>query len=234
MPVESARRRKNRHDAFKRAGQYKKPPPEARTPQKRGPKHPPWDDLCGARKKNGERCMLVAGYGTNHKGIGKCQYHGGKTPTHVMAAAKAEMRTLLGKEMEINPFEAIMWCIRIRAGEVRWLSEKMAQLEEKEWTESTMLGKQFHLYAKERQAAMHDLTRFSAMAISMGIAERYVRLAEVYGQTIALLIEKVVGKLDPTPAQREALPAAVRQALIEVQAAETGIIEGKAKELTAA
>jgi hypothetical protein len=190
---------------------------------------------CGAKKRNGGKCTMAAGWGTNHPGTGKCKWHGGSMPNHVKAAAKDELRKLLGTEKEMNPFEAIMWCIRIRAGEVEWLGKKMADLERDAWVESTLVGKQFHLYARERQAAMQDLVRFSQIAISMGIAERYVRLSEVYGQTIAKLIEKVVNKLDPSPEQRARLPVAVREALLEVSSIDQGeIIEGTAKELPAA
>jgi hypothetical protein len=160
-------------------------------------------------------------------------HHGGRAPNHVKAAAKNELRKLLGKEKEMNPFEAIMWCIRIRAGEVEWLSQKMSELEEKAWVEETLVGKQFHLYARERQAAMQDLVRFSQIAISMGIAERYVRLAEVYGQTIAKLIEAILGRLELTPDQKAKAPMAIRTELLALKAAETKIdvIDGEAKEI---
>jgi uncharacterized protein YjcR len=35
-------------------------------------------NICGAKAKStGERCKLVAGYGTSHLGEGRCKYHGG-------------------------------------------------------------------------------------------------------------------------------------------------------------
>jgi hypothetical protein len=140
---------------------------------------------CGAKKRGGGKCTLAAGWGTNHLGIGKCKLHGGAMINHVKAAASAEYRKLLGNPIEINPLDAILWCIKIRAGEVKWLSDRMAQLDEKSWIEDTMVGKQFHLYARERQHAMSDLARFSQMAISLGIAERAVKLAETYGELLA-------------------------------------------------
>ena len=37
-------------------------------------------NICGATAKStGEKCKLVAGYGTNHLGEGRCKYHGGKS-----------------------------------------------------------------------------------------------------------------------------------------------------------
>ena len=140
---------------------------------------------CGAKKRSGGKCTLAAGWGTNHSGIGKCKLHGGTLPNHVKAAASEEYRRLLGNPIEINPLDALLWCIKIRAGEIQWLSDRMQELDKAAWIEETLVGKQFHLYARERQHAMADLARFSQMAISLGIAERAVKLAETYGELIA-------------------------------------------------
>lgn len=154
--------------------------------------------ICGARKRgNNGQCKLAAGWGTDHPGIGKCKVHGGNLPNHVKAAAKEEYRILLGTPMEINPLDALIWCIKIRAGEVRWLSDRLKELDQKAWVEETLVGKQFHLYARERQHAMSDLARYSQMAISLGIAERAVKLAETYGDLLADFIKGLLQDLWP-------------------------------------
>jgi hypothetical protein len=172
---------------------------------------------CGALKRkavNGKTCQMPAGWGTNHYGIGKCKLHGGTSPTHVKAAATEEYRRLLGNPIEINPLDALLWCIKISAGEVQWLSEKMSKLQEKDWIEDTIVGKQFHLYAKERRARQQDLARYSQMAISLGIAERAVKLAETYGEMLAALIQGILGDLDLSESQRAKAPQIVRRHLI--------------------
>jgi len=35
-------------------------------------------DICGATCRDGSDCQRVAGWGTGHKGEGRCSYHGGK------------------------------------------------------------------------------------------------------------------------------------------------------------
>lgn len=169
---------------------------------------------CGSKKRGGGHCNLPSGFGTNHYGIGACKFHGGGTPNHVKAAAKEEQRRLLGSPIEMNPLDALLWCIRIRAGEVQWLSDRMAELDEKAWVQETIVGKQFHLYARERQHAMQDLARFSQMAISLGIAERAVKLAETYGEMLARLIHGILGDLDLSDEQRAKAPIVVRKHLI--------------------
>jgi hypothetical protein len=190
---------------------------------------------CGARRKGGGHCTLAAGWGTKHSGIGKCKFHGGSTTTHVKAAASAEIRLLLGRPIEINPLDALLMCIRIRAGEVKWLSDRMAELDETAWIEETLNGKQFHVYARERQHAMQDLARYSQMAISLGIAERAVKLAETYGEMLAKLIQGILGDLDLNEEQRAKVPAVVRRHLIALDGGkdETVVQPGEMLELTA-
>lgn len=175
---------------------------------------------CGAKKKSGGHCTLAAGWGTSHPGIGTCRMHGGNMITHVKSAAKGELRKLLGKPIEISAEDALMRCIHIRSGEIQWLSDKIAELEAKDWVEDTMLGKQFHLYARERQAAMRDVAKFSQMAISMNIEERRVRIAETYGETIANLLRNILDELMPHLDNdgRELAPKVIRRHLVALSA----------------
>jgi len=174
--------------------------PKPKPPGKRGTKGGALKAgaVCGAKKRGtNSKCQLAAGWGTPHPGIGKCKLHGGSVPNHVKAAGKEELRRLLGKPMEIDPIQALLMCIKIRAGEVHWLSEEMSKLDRNAWVEDTLVGKQFHLYARERAHAMNDLARYSQMAMSLGIAERAVKLAEVYGETIAKLLDGILNELKP-------------------------------------
>jgi hypothetical protein len=228
MPGKRRTNKQIREDAVKQAAQ-KHPPRRNKRPRGSVGQRNKVGVTCGAKKRKGGHCTMAAGWGTVHPGTGRCKFHGGSVPNHVKKAAGDELRTLLGEEREMNPFEAIMWCIRIRAGEVQWLSEKIAALEEKAWIEETLVGKQFHLYARERTAAMSDLVRYSQIAISMGIAERYVRLAEVYGQTIAKLLEGVLGELNLTEEQKAIAPSAIRKHLLLIEGGT--VIDAEAKEL---
>jgi hypothetical protein len=173
---------------------------------------------CGAKKRDGGHCSLAAGWGTNHVGIGACKWHGGLLPNHVKAAAKAEYRKLLGNPIEVNPLDAIQRCIHIRAGEVQWLSEKMAELDQKAWIEDTVMGKQFHLFARERSHAMNELVRYSQIAVSLGLTERAVKLAETYGEMIANYTKGIIDALWPHLDEegRKMWPQVVRRELIRV------------------
>lgn len=173
-------------------------------------------NVCGAQKHGGGKCQKQAGWGTEHLGIGKCKIHGGTAPMHMRHAAKQMAADFLGTPLEINPLDALLWCIKIRAGEVKWLSDRMAELDKDKWIEATMVGKQFHLYARERQKAMSDLTKFSQIAISLGIAERAVKMAETYGELLAKYTKGLLDDLWPylSAEGKAKAPLFVRERLI--------------------
>lgn len=171
---------------------------------------------CGAKKRGGGRCNLASGWGTDHPGTGACRLHGGATPNHNRAAIKSAA-VLMGAPLEINPLDALLWCVKICAGEVQWLGERMAELQKENWTEDTLLGKQFHLFARERRTRMNDLANYSKIAISLGIAERAVRLAEQYGETLARLISGILADLELTADQQKLAPVIVRKHLIAIE-----------------
>jgi hypothetical protein len=120
----------------------------------------------------------------------------------------------MGAPKEINPVDALYWCIKISAGEVEWLSDRIAELDKEDWFENTVLGKQMHLLVRERKEAVERLAGFSKTAISLGLAERAVRLAENYGVALSRLLKGVLDDLNLTKEQQIEAPAIVRKHLI--------------------
>lgn len=47
---------------------------------------------CGAKSRNGDPCKSTAGMGTEHKGYGRCKYHGGNNTGPKTAAGKEAQR----------------------------------------------------------------------------------------------------------------------------------------------
>lgn len=58
--------------------------PKPRPWKRQIPRHKDYE-VCGARTRNetseNEYCQLRAGHGTNHKGVGRCKFHGGQNQT---------------------------------------------------------------------------------------------------------------------------------------------------------
>lgn len=168
--------------------------------------------LCGAKKRDGSKCTQPAGWGTTHAGLGTCRYHGGCAPSSRKAAAK-QQAILMGAPVDINPLDGLIWCIKLTAGEVEFCTQQLEILKEEEWLEHTIIGKQLHVWAKERQKAVDRLAKFCKDALALGIAERAVRLAEQYGASLAKYTKGLLDDLELTPEQQKKAPLIVRKHL---------------------
>jgi len=174
--------------------------------------------LCGVKsKRTGYPCRRRAGAGTDHLGTGKCSSHGGNAPPHRKHAIRQEAIQFMGAPLDINPLEAIIWCIRITAGEVEWLSRKIAEVDEEDWIENTIAGKQLNVFQRSRADAQDRLVRYSKEAIALGLAERAVRMAENFGLALARLLEGIEGDMSFTGKQKRIWGQAVRKHLILLQ-----------------
>lgn len=176
---------------------------------------------CGAKKKGRTEehgvvfCMKKAGWGTNHPGMGACKYHGGSTAAHRASAERRRQIEFMGRPKDISPLDAIIWAIKITAGEVEWLGTQIAEVKKADWIEFTIQGQQLSVFQRARADAMDRLVKYSKDAIALGLAERAVRMAEQFGATIARLLEGIYAEIpDLTPAQKAAWPVIVRKHLI--------------------
>lgn len=195
---------------------------------------------CGdfdGRTKSGVRCRRTAGANTDHEGTGRCWQHGGSNPSRAVQRGNRKLpsdqghtvvdkaapknlndaKQLLGIPIEMSPIDALMWCIRITAGEIQWYSERMAELKEHEWIEDTFVGKQLHMYARNRTVAIDRLAKYSKWAVDSGIAERAMRLAESYGEQLYVLLHGVLEDLELTPGQRAKAPEIITRHLMAME-----------------
>ena len=165
---------------------------------------PGGDGGCGAATRGGGLCKHEAGWGTEHPGIGRCKFHAGSTPSHVLGAQRiraAQAVVTYGLPREIDPHTALLEELHRTAGHVAWLAQQLRDLE----TEAGLIQTQYmegggyierpsvwlELYHKER-------AHFAAVAktcISVGIEERRVKLAEQQGELIAQIIRGTLADL---------------------------------------
>ncbi len=178
----------------------------AHTPEQRD-KNP----LCGAKKKNGEKCRKFAGEGTEHFGVGRCRYHLGNTKSHQMNAVTQEARRTMvefGQPIPIQPAEALLGVLHLSAGHLNWLREELAATKDKHGFESQVL---LRAWNDERDR----IARISKAALDVGVAEKQIKLAEQYGEQLAALLRAVFydGDLGLTARQRSRLPEVLRHHL---------------------
>lgn len=186
---------------------------------------------CTAHKTDGTPCKAWA-----IKGANVCRVHGGSLKRVKAAAArrvqeqklrKAAERTL-GGPVDVSPTEALLDEIRWTAGHVKWLRERVQDLEEAQLTWGTTRTEQsaddsktiqtaspsvvYDLYARERT----HLVNVTAAALKAGVEERRVRLAEQQGDLITQVIRTALDGIHrrlTTAGMSGALDAAWRDAI---------------------
>jgi hypothetical protein len=188
---------------------------------------------CGARlRKRDGTCTRPAGWGTGHPGAGRCKLHGGCAPSGRKAGMEALARKAVityGLPRDISPADALLEEVRCTAGHVAWLREKVRDLEEDDlvWgiteqseksatefpgTDITYAARPsvwLELYYRERKHLV-DVTK---AAISAGIEERRVKLAEAQGALLNSVIRRILARLNLTGEQSALLPAVVPEEL---------------------
>jgi hypothetical protein len=161
--------------------------------------------LCDAqrRAKEGGRCTRPAGWGTSHAGIGRCKLHGGSTPNHGIAAARATLSHIATRidAANVMPDEALRLCVRIAAGEVLYASQRVAALAE----ETADAKGRLHPWIVVRQQAVDLLARVSKMAIDAGILEREADAARLSGDQITGALRASLSGLSLTAEQEHRL-----------------------------
>jgi hypothetical protein len=190
--------------------------------------------LCGAKASTtGKPCTRTAGWGTGHPGTGRCKFHGGASPQAELSGAVHLARreaTVMGSPLDVEPHVAILECIRIAAGEVRYASEQIAALDpgdaagqvvttiERSYGEEGGGGSEtrhgppaLHIWIAARHQAMDRLVDYSKIAIAAGIEERRVKLAEQQGALLAQAIRGILAELGV--GDRPEVPAVVRRHL---------------------
>lgn len=180
---------------------------------------------CGARTrgKGGGTCERVAGWGTSHRGVGRCRQHGGASPNAMLAGGAELARRealLMGHPVPVDPTEAILGCLRIAWGEVHYYSLRIDELrpdelmgpvvslhrrprkQEKgaedpsfEVVETTEDAPQLNAWNRARDQAMDRVVKYSEVAVRCKIGERQIELAERLAGQLAPVVNGMLTEL---------------------------------------
>jgi hypothetical protein len=174
---------------------------------------------CTAKSRTGNRCKRYA-----VRGMTVCRFHGGAAPQVKKAAerrlaeqAAIEAVKTYGLPVDISPVDALLEEVRWTAGHVAWLCARVQEVEQKalvwgvtekvdkgsgefigvDTTEAAATNMWLTLYQRERK----HLVDVCKAAISAGVEERRVRLAEQQGSLLATVIQAILRDLDLSPEQ---------------------------------
>lgn len=164
------------------------------------------------------------------RGADKCRMHLGKKAKDVIAEEMAERAVATyGLPRDISPTDALLEEVRFTAGHVAWLRQRVSELapDALTWGTREVVDKQateftgtdttegaavnvwLELYYRERK----HLVDVCKAAISVGIEERYVRLAEAQGAIVAEVIRRILSRLGLSDEQSALVPFVVPEEL---------------------
>ncbi len=200
------------------------------------------------RDGSGGTCQQRSGWGTNHPGTGRCKLHGGNTHSHRVRAERVEAERAVatyGLPVDVDPRAALLEEVQRTAGHVAWLGQLVAALEHglggsgyrqdvivdgdevrqiyvplsglKQLSKDGKFEKPsvwVELYQQERR----HLREVCAAAVSAGVQERAVQLAEQQGMALAGAIRAILADLNLTPEQLALVPDVVPRHLRAVSA----------------
>ena len=161
-------------------------------------------------------------------GLKVCRRHGGWTP---QARAKSErykrreeakkVVATFGLPKNIDPKDALLEEIHRTAGHVAWLHELVGALPVRELKQQTrqtggLLFERPSVWIELYQQERAHLANITKHAITLGLAERQVRMAEEQGQMIVRVIRGVLNDLHLDADQQLQVPQLVRRHLTAV------------------
>lgn len=137
----------------------------------------------------------------------------------------------MSKPLRVTPGQAITGVLHLAAGQLAWVSTKVAELNEGEEFEElenaegqvTVLPNRWLRLQRQLQ---QDLKQYSKAAADMGIQERQQTLAEAQTQMFHKVLEAVLDDLDLSAKQRKQVGPAIRKLLPQ-------FVEGQAVEVPA-
>jgi hypothetical protein len=184
---------------------------------------------CPSTANSGKQCGNLAGKATDHAGFGYCKFHGGMTPNlraHGAKLAAIAAMPPTGGEIDVNPLDALLYCVRRAAGLALYYRAKLEA--------ASLEGANPEPWATLESKALADLSRWGKAAVDAGVAERLVRAAEHSAERIGAAVEAmfsamVASGVELTP---DARAVAVRAFTSQIAMLETGggDIEGQARD----
>jgi hypothetical protein len=172
---------------------------------------------CGEPTHEGtQRCTWPAGFGTFHKGYGRCQTHSNRRAERAWQLAMD-----IARELDKSPWDALLFGVRVSAGAVMETERKLKEIERaNDGAEITPPEIKYWRAESRRERTL--MARISKAAIDAGVAERLVRQVELEGTMVAAAIAAALDAIELTPEQRmDALGAAQRH-LFAIEAGTDG------------
>lgn len=167
---------------------------------------------------------MAAGDGTHHFGYGPCKSHGDKDLHEGWVSALD-----VARELDINPWEALLKNVRLAAGRVAWVDDQLSEAVRR--NDGDMNKPEIARWLKESRLERTLMAKMAKAAIDGGVAERMVRQVELEGQLVAAAVIAALDKLELTTDQRTLALEAAHQQLLSAEQDQTTTVNGHGSKL---
>lgn len=181
--------------------------------------------VCGRRlSKRDGTCGAPPGAGTSHVGYGPCKSHADQDVHEGWVAALD-----VARELDINPWEALLKNVRLAAGRVAWVDDQLSEAVRR--NDGDMQKPEIARWLKESRLERTLMAKMAKAAIDGGVAERMVRQVELEGQLVAAAVLAALDKLELTTDQRTLALEAAHQQLLSADQDQTTTVMGHGSKL---
>lgn len=118
-------------------------------------------------------CDNLAGWNTDHPGVGMCYRHGGQFGRHKSIGAILTAMAY-ADELNVTPWEALLQQVRALANQVQWLSVLIKQAESEKGPDALGPGGDAWKWVCMMEERGDRLAKVSKMAIDAGVATQLV------------------------------------------------------------
>jgi hypothetical protein len=145
--------------------------------------------LCGAKKRQPEPgkeyCTFLAGWGTDHAGIGRCKLHGGNTPQSRRGASKVKAEREAQKvlaQLDVKPVQDPLADLLRLAGQILSWQEATSvlvnRLEDRVRYEGKAGAEQLRAEVALYERVMDCFSQVLGLIVKLNIEERFTRISE--------------------------------------------------------
>lgn len=167
-----------------------------------------------------QQCTRAAGQGTIHEGVGLCYMHDG---WRGRGLAQGAILTAMayGDELNITPWQALLWQVRMLANQVAFCQEMVIAGEAEHGKESLLPGGKTFEWVDMLEKRGDRLAKVSTMAISAGVARM---MAQQLDLEVQIMYKSANAALDSVPGMTQAM----RERALEVMASTAQQLEAAA------
>lgn len=168
---------------------------------------------CGViAKASGKPCLIVSGSGTDHFGEGPCYRHE-KASDMRSPLKRIQADTFsMSKPISTDPAKALQFVLDVTFGQLVYAYWKVSLLKEEDYWVIPKGGGNpgLNKHIRHLTALKEETVRYAKAAGDLGIAERMTTIAEGQAALISKFVMAVVGDLELTKDQQQALGPAIR------------------------